>query len=65
MFDLSDSLSIVADTTYDETKRILTEYLVLQRNMEFEVFVLRQEAQALERISRKLKETLKIVVSTT
>ena len=65
MFDLSDSLSIVADTTYDETKRILTEYLALQRNMEFEVFVHRQEAQAFERISRKLKETLKIVVSTT
>ena len=37
MFDLSDSLGSVADTTYDETNRILTEYLAPQRNVECEV----------------------------
>ena len=45
VFDLSESLGIVADTTYDETKRILTEHFVPQRNMEFETFAFRQEAQ--------------------
>ena len=48
VFYLTDSLGIVADTTYDETKRIciLTEYFAPPRNVEFEVFVFRQEAQA-------------------
>lgn len=46
VFDLSDSLGSVADTTYDETIRILTEYLAPQRNVECEVFVFHQEAQA-------------------
>ena len=46
MFDLSDSLGIVVDSTYDETKRSLTEYFAPQRDVAFEVFVFRQVAQA-------------------
>ena len=43
---LTYNLGIEADTTCDETKRILIENLVPQRNVELEVFVFRKEAQA-------------------
>ena len=39
VFDLSDSLDIVADRTYDETKHILCHSAMTNDNVEFEVFV--------------------------
>ena len=35
VFDLCEDLGIVADTTYEQTKQILTAYSAPQRNVEF------------------------------
>ena len=45
MFDLGESLGTVNETSFDDTKRLLTEYFAPQRNEEYEVFVFRQAAR--------------------
>ena len=44
-FDLGESIGIVDETSFDDTKRVLTEYFAPQRNEEYEVFVFRQAEQ--------------------
>ena len=45
VFNLGESLGIVDETSFDDTKRVLTEYFAPQRNEEYEVFVFRQAEQ--------------------
>ena len=63
VFELSESLGIVSDTPFEETKRILTAYFAPQRNVEYEVFVFRQAEQhadeTLDKFNARLKQLAK------
>ena len=59
VFDLSESLGIVTDTPFEETKRLLTAYFAPQRNVEYEEFVFRQAAQRTDETSDKCNARLR------
>ena len=59
VFDLSESLGIVSDTPFEETKRVLTDYFARQRNVEYEVFVFRQVAQLTDETLDKFNARLR------
>ena len=63
VFDLSESLGIVSETPFEETKRVLTDYFAPQRNVEYEVFVFRQAAQltdeTLDKCNARLRQLSK------
>jgi hypothetical protein len=63
VFELSDSLGVVATTSFDDTKTMLTDYFVPQRNTEYEVFMFRQATQlpneTLDQFHTKLKQLAK------
>ena len=63
VFELGESLGIVSDTPFEETKRVLTAYFAPQRNVEYEVFVFRQAEQqtdeTLDKFNARLKQLAK------
>ena len=63
VFDLRESLGIVSDTPFEETKRLLTDYFAPQRNVEYEVLVFRQAAQhtdeTLDKCNARLRQLSK------
>ena len=59
VLDLSESLVIVSDTPFEETKRLLTAYFAPQRNVEYEVFVFRQAEQHTDETLAKFNARLR------
>lgn len=60
VFDLSETLGVAANTSFEETKTVLNTYFVPQRNTEYEVFVFRQARQGpeenLDQFHQRLKQ---------